>query len=282
MLNLDNFFESDWVASAECRYGRMMYLKNDLYIGRSLEVYGEWYEAELKLLRQIISPGDVVLDVGANIGTHTLAFSQMVGESGRVMAFEPQLLLFKLLTKNININRLMQANAFRMAIGKTKGFANIPILNPGIPNNFGGMNIYDFSEGEKIEIFSIDSLGLSACDFIKIDVEGLEADVLMGAENTLRKYRPTLYVESNKAENAPLINEVLLKQNYLCYWHFCHGFNSENFRGVSEDVFNTNYIESNLLCLPREKNITIEGLEPLEGVEDHFQAALTRLRGSMT
>ena len=71
----------------DCRYGTMLTLPSDNVIGKSLRIYGEWAEHELSILRSFISPGATVVDVGANIGTHTLPFSRWV-ENGRVMAIE--------------------------------------------------------------------------------------------------------------------------------------------------------------------------------------------------
>lgn len=73
----------------ECRHGKMIYNKNDMYIGRSLDRYGEYSEGEVDLFRQIVHQGDTVLEVGANLGAHTLALALLVGEGGCVHAFEP-------------------------------------------------------------------------------------------------------------------------------------------------------------------------------------------------
>ena len=69
-----------------CRYGWMLYAGP--YIGKSFDVYGEYSESELSLLRQFIRSGDTVIDVGANIGDLTVPLSQMVGSAGRIYAIE--------------------------------------------------------------------------------------------------------------------------------------------------------------------------------------------------
>ena len=68
--------------------------------------------------------------------------------------------------------------------------------------NWGGLALGSCSEGEEVEVITIDSLKLSACDFIKVDVEGMELPVLQGAAENLRKYRPILYVENDRAEKS--------------------------------------------------------------------------------
>jgi hypothetical protein len=73
----------------ECRYGSMLYNPNDTYVGRSLDLYGEYSEEEVSLFRDLLSEPGSVLDVGANIGVHTVAFAEIVGSAGEVHAFEP-------------------------------------------------------------------------------------------------------------------------------------------------------------------------------------------------
>jgi len=72
----------------------MIYNKNDMYVGKSLELYGEFSEGEVDLFRQLVHQGDTVLEIGANLGAHTLVLAQLAGEGGCVYAFEPQRLVF--------------------------------------------------------------------------------------------------------------------------------------------------------------------------------------------
>ena len=92
--------ENDWVADKRCRHGLFAYNVNDSFIGRSLDLYGEWCEAELAILGQILRPGDTALDVGANIGTHAVFFANAVGPKGGVHAVEPQRNAHQLLCAN--------------------------------------------------------------------------------------------------------------------------------------------------------------------------------------
>ncbi len=62
-----------------CRYGQMLYNLNDQYIGRSLDLYGEFSEGEVDLFRQIVKPGQIVVEVGANLGAHTVFLARQVG-----------------------------------------------------------------------------------------------------------------------------------------------------------------------------------------------------------
>lgn len=73
-----------------CRYGEMAFHHTDKWIGRSLDLYGEWSEGEVELFRNVVKPGDVVIEAGANVGALTIPLAKIVGDTGRVHAFEPQ------------------------------------------------------------------------------------------------------------------------------------------------------------------------------------------------
>ena len=91
-----SFYETN-----NCRYGKMIYNKNDIHIGKSLSIYGEWSEPETFLFSQIVKSGNHVIEVGSNIGSHTIMLSKAVGENGKVYAFEPQRHTFQLLCANL-------------------------------------------------------------------------------------------------------------------------------------------------------------------------------------
>ena len=73
-------FENGYLAIKECKHGPLAFNINDMFVGKSLDLYGEWCEPELMLLKKYIFPGDLVIDVGACIGTHTIPFTNMVGQ----------------------------------------------------------------------------------------------------------------------------------------------------------------------------------------------------------
>ena len=105
----------DWqnIETTSGRYGTMSYLKNDLILGRSLREYGEWAQGELNLLLDLIDVGSTVIDVGAFMGTHTLAFARHVGPEGQVYAFEPHPVAFSLLRLNIEQNDLSNVELYK-------------------------------------------------------------------------------------------------------------------------------------------------------------------------
>jgi FkbM family methyltransferase len=113
-----------------CRHGTLLFNQQDTFVGRSLDLYGEWCEAEIDLLAQVLKPSDVVLDVGANIGSHTVPFAKLVGESGRVVAFEPQRLVFQNLCANLALNALRNVVTYDAGVGKDAGWMHLPVFDP--------------------------------------------------------------------------------------------------------------------------------------------------------
>src|SRR5665647_2892297 len=74
--------ENRYLAVKRCKHGLFMYNRNDAFVGRGLDLYGEWCDFEIQLLRQFIRLGDTGVDAGATIGTHTVAFANLVGPGG--------------------------------------------------------------------------------------------------------------------------------------------------------------------------------------------------------
>jgi len=229
----------------------MVYNKYDIFIGRSLALYGEWSEAEIDIFRQILHPGDVVVEAGANIGTHTIFIAQTVGLEGTVFAFEPQRLIFQTLCANLVLNDLTNVITRHAALGREAGVIRVPFIDYKKSNNFGGLELGGLGHGEQVEIQTIDSLKLQRCRLIKADVEGMEAEVLSGAFNTIDRLRPILYLENDRLEKSQELISIIQGMGYKLWWHISPLYNPDNFRGSKENVFqNINCI--NMLCFPKE------------------------------
>ena len=103
----------------------------------------------------------------------------------------------------------------------------------------------------------------------------MELPVLQGAAETLRKYRPILYVENDRAEKSQALVEWIKQQGYDLYWHKPTMYNPNNYEDVKENIFaikkqtengwsESNYISQNMLCLPIEAGIAMEGFEKVQ------------------
>lgn len=255
-----------------CRHGYMTYNINDVHIGRSLDLYGDWAKAETDLFAGILGPGAVVLDVGANIGVHTVYFARAVGPGGRVIASEPQRLVYQTLCGNLALNSLTNVEAINVAVGAASGVLTLPPLDYRSEHNFGGVRLGNQEGGEDVSVVTLDSLGLAAVFLIKIDVEGMELSVLRGAQTLLERCRPALYVENADASTSSALIEHLEGIDYHLYWHFSPFYAPDNYFGVAGDVFSGAH-DANMLCLPGSVDC---GLDPVRGSQDRPEQAFER------
>src|SRR5690349_20985369 len=118
-------------------HGPMYALAGDTIIGRCLQTYGEWSLAEWNVQAQFVKPGRTVVEVGANIGVHTVAMARAC-HPGALYAFEPQPVIFDLLNRNLALNGVSNVVARPEACGAAMGEASIPPLDYGRQANFGG------------------------------------------------------------------------------------------------------------------------------------------------
>jgi len=248
------------------RHGLMAYNINDLFVGRSLDCYGEYSRGESLLFAQLAQPGAVTIDVGANIGALTLSLAQIVGPRGVVFAIEPQRVIFQLLCTNIALNEIRNVRPIHAAAGRTAGRTFVPVSDYGKPGNFGATALTDTS-GESVIVMTIDSLELSACQLIKIDVEGQEQSVIAGAAATITRFRPALYVENDRRHQSAELIRYIRDLDYSLYWHLPPYFNSENFFQNSTNFF-TSIVSVNMLCLHSGDKRKIVGMRPVTGPDD--------------
>lgn len=247
---------------ADCRYGKLLFNRNDRYIGKSLELYGEFSEGEIDLFRQIVPSGAVVVEVGANIGTHTLFFARQVGHAGAVVAFEPQRIVFQCLCANMAFNNVTNVQCRQQAVGAAPGEIRVPALDPSREENYGGLSLEGWQRGEPTPLVTIDGLNLGGCALIKIDVEGMERAVLEGAAQTIARWLPVLYVENDRREKAADLVRTIDAFGYAMYWHVPPLFNPNNFRQNATNVFG-NTVSINMLCIHKSVPHNLDGFRPV-------------------
>lgn len=229
------------------RYGTLIASRNDVYIGKGLIEYGEFSEGEVELFRQLIRPEHVVCDVGANIGAHTLAFARL---AKHVHAFEPQPLLFNALCGMVALNELRNVSCYHAGCYSREGTMTYADLDFGIENNLGAAPLEPFQQGARNTV-RVTRL-VTPCDFLKIDVEGMEIDVLRGAAEMIREHRPIIYLEADRADKVQALWTYLRQLGYFPYWHTPPLFNPNNPKGRKDDIWGGVY-SINALCLPKEE-----------------------------
>jgi len=242
----------------------MLFLPGDRYIGRSLCLYGEFSEIEGQLFSRLLGPGDLLIEVGANIGAHTVHLARLVGPKGMVLAYEPQRVIFQLLCANLALNRLSNVRARRAAVGRRAGSLKVPSLDYTGEANFGGVSLRRVAAGEPVRVIPLDSLRLDSLRLLKVDVEGMEFEVLSGAGQLIARHRPLLYVENDRRENSRRLMRLIVRLGYQMWWHLPPLFNPKNYGGNRKNVFGR-IVSANLLCVPNEAPETIEKLRKARG-----------------
>lgn len=194
------YYKKDWIQS-------IIYKTKEFYEN------GILHEVLFNFENGIIArnmPDTVTLDIGANIGNHTLFFLSKCGAK-KVYSFEPVKDTFRILRKNIKLNHYgKRAVLYNCGVGAAKGKASISLYDP---NNIGSTQI-QISETGGLKVISIDGLNISEkIGFIKIDCEGFEKAVIEGMLSTLRKNLPYILIEI-RPENYEYIFKTLTDMNY--------------------------------------------------------------------
>jgi FkbM family methyltransferase len=176
----------------------------------------------LEARRKRFGDGVVAIDCGANVGVHTIEWSQFMCGWGEVIAFEAQERIFYALAGNITLNNCFNARAIWAAVGSSNGLIGVPLPNYFVPSSFGSLEIrktertefigqeIDYAEDKKqpTQMIAIDDLKLKRLDFVKIDIEGMEMDALLGARQSISELRPQLLIEKIKSSENEIVQFV--------------------------------------------------------------------------
>ena len=165
-------------------------------------------EADLtiKALEEVNEP--VIFDIGANIGTYSSWIARWsAAKNGKVYSFEPQRQVFQMLCANMSINNIFNVYAFEKGLGLKKQKIQIDEVDYNLTGSFGSFSLNkqnppEYKTTNKKQTISIDTLDnfvkenkINKIDFIKIDAEGMDIDVINGGINTIKKFKPKLLVE---------------------------------------------------------------------------------------
>jgi FkbM family methyltransferase len=239
----------------------MVYMPHDVYVGRSFHEYGEFSPSEVRLLRSLVEPGDVALDIGANIGAITKA---LAAKAVKVHAFEPQPFVCGLLKMNtagcILPQDCVHADVHNHAIGE-KGLISMPKFDYSVENNYGAVSNAEWEPANTkdgtIDKFPIDDYickpATCQVKLIKVDVEGMELEVLRSGAETIKQAKPLLFVECDRPDTGPALIDYLYEINYTPYWAVTALYEYPNFNRNSNNVFGTT-CSFNLLCIPEGRD----------------------------
>ena len=274
MSNLNTASPPPGVRVDPCKHGLFATIEGDSHIGRSLVEYGEWSEPEITLLSQILKPGDVVVDAGANIGAHAVPFARRVGPTGRVYAFEPQPRIHHLLGANAFLNGLGQIRPIHAGLGARHSIAAFPDRQEVAGRNFGGVQLAPFMTGDsaaagvqKVPVGPLDEmLHLDRLRLIKADVEHMELDLIEGAAQTIRRHQPVIFLENGDPAETEALTEAMARFGYRGYWQAARIFQTSNHRGNPTNLFGDQGCANILFAPP---HMTVTNMPEVQGPESH-------------
>lgn len=187
---------------------------------------GDWFEREMEFWRTQLQPGMTVIDVGANVGVYTFSAAKRVGATGKVIAVEPFSGCVRCLEETCHINQLSWVKIYAGAASERRGKAFLSIHTASELNEVIIGNITTKSgQMEEISCFTLDSLieqeNLTQLDWLKIDAEGHEMQILTGSQQLLRQFYPSIIYENiagSKDSNTP-VAEFLQSLDYQLFYY---------------------------------------------------------------
>jgi FkbM family methyltransferase len=250
VMKIDNFLVLDSV------YGKFIVPRTCLFQAETLVKTGRTHiESELANIFAIVDTlpeGSIVVDGGCNAGFFTIPVANRTQHRNvRIISFEPQRQLFQAVGGSLALNGYDHVFLHNVGLGLDPGIAQLPAIDYSVSQDFGTVQLSDettvaedgWMNDRVVDVTSIDAMALPGLDFFKLDVEGYEVPALTGALDTIKKYRPWIWVEYF-ITGADAIKQTLDSlDNYAFYI--------------------VDY--QNMLCAPREKlaQITTQGLQEL-------------------
>lgn len=189
----------------------------------------------------------VLLDVGANIGLVGVPLAQAVkAKSGVVYSFEVQKMLYYALCGTVALNDLDNLHVFNYGLGSENTSMDVPVPDYSKAEDYGEVSLVmerilnKYNTFESVDIYTIDGIDLPRLDFIKIDVEGMEIEVIKGGAETIKKYRPYCWIEQ---------------------WNVDKNLLKAQFNGLDYVIYQMD--GANILCVPKENANTLQIRAPL-------------------
>lgn len=198
----------------DTKHGLMLCNRHDIGMTAALESEECWAWPEIESLKEFYK--GVVIDVGANVGTHTLVYSRY---AEHVYAIEPQLHIYNNLCANLLLNGVTNVTTVKCALSNIIGTMTMKGFDPSKTNCPAGASL-GVGE-EKVPVRSLDSLDIPHVDFLKMDIEGHEWRALIGAKLTLERSHPVVYVEIHSRELTAKIKAFMEDLGYNCI-PWCH------------------------------------------------------------
>lgn len=244
------------------RHGDFYIFEDDIFISKSLEMYGEWSEGEMEIYKACIKPDMAVIEVGSHIGTFTVPISKLCKA---VYSFEPQRTVHQVLNTNLITNGCHNVYSYMMAVGdehKLTSFKEVDydssITKQGFNSGAVQLKQIEGTGGYPCYQIRLDDFipAHTPVGFIKVDAETMEVQVLKGASDLIKRNKPILYLESNPGEKELI--KVVKDMGYRVFEHTPYGWSANNFKKNQDQILKPrpgNIYDYMLFCYPANKEI---------------------------
>lgn len=223
----------------ETHFGKLLILSTDTNQGLYYKQHKKHIDQShidrlTSLVKNIDKP--IVVDIGANLGWFSFELKNANPDS-TIFAFEPQKTIYYMLCGSIVLNCFNDIHAYHMAMGDTNAIIQVPVFDYSVVSNFGGVEIDPYrvhkenigqsaTKFEPVTLRTLDSFNFSRLDILKVDVEGMEEKVLVGAIETIKRCKPIIFIEFLKSDARKLQKQIedlgyeireVLTENFLCF-----------------------------------------------------------------
>lgn len=221
-------------------HGNIIINLNDQYISTQIIYKKIWEQEEINLLKSLLEnirkqngDGAVFLDCGANFGMFTVEIAKHMKNWGKVYSFEPQKQIYNAMCGTLALNNLLNVATENIALGSYIGKIKVPIFDYSVKENYGGLELnkdvgsirvdsrkLENLTMDEVTIRTLDSFKFERVDLIKIDVEGMELDILKGSSLILKNLKPIVFYEHqkiNRKSEAEPIKEYLKSFSYTSF-----------------------------------------------------------------
>ena len=235
-------------AATETRVGILEYFPDDAPIGAAIGWYGEWLQPQLDLLKGMIHPGAVLIEVGSGIGVHAVFLGAAIGESGHLLIYESRPRMRRVLRQNLTANRVTQVTVMRRKLGRRC------LVKSGECDKQSSSDSLTAVASEDVATETLDGLKLERLDWLKINDGNVALDILEGAAESLWRLRPSLFISAADISMLDRLANVLREFGYRCWRHETALFNQANFNRREDDLFSGRTALA-LLAIPEEAGI---------------------------
>lgn len=233
-------------------------IQNDT-ISLTISEHGSWEGHLVNLYYRLLKPNSVVIDIGANIGYHSIHLGKIVGSGGKVFSFEPQKLIYDILSANIlknGLSNVIYQHNFGLSseegILYLSNLEDVSYTNGMI--NFGGVKLNnETTGGARVTVKTLDDIFTGDVDLMKIDIEGMESEVILGSSNTIKKSLPMIFVEISQDHDE--LYSYFRKNEYIIYKITNHG-NGNDYVCLHQTKHIDNINQMDIIC--KKYNIEYE------------------------